>query len=229
MYAVFQDIVRMARVELEKALMCDVSSWDSDAFEQQVREFTRQLGLESIHVWAELKGVQAAEQAAICACGQRRQVHKRKQTWWLTTFGRVATVEPYLSCPGCLSHARPFQRLTGLKCRGKSMSLQRVLTDFGAEKSFGGASQQLWEHYRVKLDRSSVREVVREQAQRAEEFVGAECQKAVSDYQRRKEAWPGEQWLIVESDGSMVRTGELEACPQGEESPKRRRKTQWRD
>ena len=43
----------------------------------------------------------------------------------------------------------------------------------------------------------------------------------------------GQPWLIVETDGSMVRTGELERDPAGGVSlggrPKRVRKTQWRE
>ena len=40
-----------------------------------------------------------------------------------------------------------------MKCRGKSLALQRALTDFGAEKSFEQASRQLQEHYGVELHR----------------------------------------------------------------------------
>jgi hypothetical protein len=78
-----------------------------------------------------------------------------------------------------------------------------------------------------------VRQVVRREAQRAEELVSKEQQEAIKGYgqKRRRE---GEPWLIVESDGSMVRTGELEPDPEGGLSPrrgrpKRRRQTQWRE
>ncbi len=114
------------------------------------------------------------------------------------------------------------------------MALQRVLTDFGAEKSFGQASQQLWEHYGVALGRSSIRQVVVGQAQRAEAVVPTQHQEAVAAYQRPRGQRRGEPWLIAESDGSMVRTGALEPAPEGGLSPKRsqlkrRRLTQWRE
>ena len=86
---------------------------------------------------------------------------------------------------------RPFQRLTGLRTRSKPHHLQRVLTDFGAEKSFAQASEQLLEHYGVDLHRSSVRQVVERQAGRAEEFVAAEHEKAQRAYQSRPGHWPG--------------------------------------
>ena len=121
-----------------------------------------------------------------------------------------------------------------MRCRGKSASLQRALTDFGAEKSFAQASQQLQEHYGVELHRSSVREVVLHQAERALAFVEGQEREALEEYEH--EGWKdaGEPWLIVESDGSMVRTGELEWAETdgtglGEGHPKLRRRTRWRE
>ena len=121
-----------------------------------------------------------------------------------------------------------------MKCRGKSLVLQRALTDFGAEKSFQRASEQLKEHYGVDLHRSSVREVVEQQAGRAAVFVDRERREALAGYGRRGDFRPGEPWLIVESDGCMIRTGELGPAPEGGVTPgrgrpKRRRRTQWRE
>ena len=143
-------------------------------------------------------------------------------------FGRIEVQAPYLRCrreDSPTAGHRPFQELTGLKCRGKSWALQRALTDFGAEMSFEPASRQLKEHYGVELHRSSIREVVLKQAQRASGFVDREDQEAIAGYEKQR--------LIVETDGSMVRTGELERDPAGGVSlgglPKRVRKTQWRE
>ena len=143
---------------------------------------------------------------------------------------------PYLRCPRerlpTVGH-RPFQELTGLRGRGKSLALQRALSDFGAERSFERASRQLREHYGVQLHRSSVREVVLKQAQRAGGFVEREEREAIASYEGQRSHRPGPSWLIVESDGSMVRTGKLEPGPAGGVSPgghpKRVRRTQWRE
>lgn len=126
---------------------------------------------------------------------------------------------PYLRCPRDHISHRPFQGLTGLKCRGKSLVLQRALTDFGAEKSFQRASEQLKEHYGVELHRSSVREVVEQQAGRAAVFVDRERREALAGYGRRGDFPLGELWLIVESDGCMIRTGELGPAPEGGVTP----------
>ena len=239
MHPVFQEIQEWATARLREALQQELGEepsgkWDPDAFEQEVRQFIRQLGQQLLQSWAEVKVQQAQEQARLCCCGHRRQIHKLKPFWWLSTFGPVAIEVPQLRCPQGHGQDRPFQRLTGLECRGKSLAIQRVLTDFGAEKSFAQASAQLWEHYGVSLDPSSVRQVVVQQAQRAEGFVQGQHQEAVVTYQGQKSWRPGVPWLVVESDGSMVRTGELELDPGGGLSPKRhrpkkRRQTQWRE
>ena len=151
----------------------------------------------------------------------------------MSVFGRIQVQAPYLWCrqedSPTVGH-RPFQELTGLKCRGKSWSLQRALTDFGAEMSFEQASRQLKEHYGIELHRSSIREVVLKHAQRASGFVDRE---AIAGYEKQRSHRLGQPWLIVETDGSMVRTGELERDPAGGVSvggrPKRVRKTQWRE
>lgn len=239
MHPVFQEIVEIATAKLREALSQEtgegeLGEWDPDGWEQAVREFTRQVGQRALQGWAAVKSQQALAQARICSCGQRRQVHQQQSFWWLSTFGAVETEVPELRCPKGHGRDRPFQRLTGLCCRGKSLALQRVLTDFGAEKSFAQASEQLWEHYGVALHRSSTRQVVRRQAERAEGFVTTEHQGAIRSYEYQKSEVEGEPWLIVESDGSMVRLGEVEPDPEGGLSPKRhrpkrRRQTQWRE
>ena len=112
------------------------------------------------------------------------------------------------------------------------MALQRALTDFGAEKSFGQAGRQLKEHYGVELHRSSIREVVLQQAGRAAGLVEGEDREAAASYEAQRSYRLGKPWLIVETDGSMVRTGELELDPAGGTSPGGRpksiRKTRWR-
>ena len=128
----------------------------------------------------------------------------------------------------------PFQELTGLKCRGKSWALQRALTSFGAEKSFEQASRQLKEHYGVDLHRSSIREVTLKHAARAAGLVEREEREAIASYQDQPGFRQGKPRLVVETDGSMVRTGALELDPAGGVSPVRRRpkrvrRTRWRE
>ncbi len=40
---------------------------------------------------------------------------------------------------------RPFSALAGVNCRGSSLPLQRVMTDFGADEAFGRVPAKLKE------------------------------------------------------------------------------------
>ena len=233
------ELVKQALGEMRDVLEQETGAdgagqWDPDAWEEEVRRFTRQLGQGLLQIWGEVKSEQAKAQAPFApVAGGRRHLHRWQPLRWLSAFGRIQVQAPYLRCPKDHSSQRPFQELTGLQGRGKSRALQRALSDFGAEKSFEQASRQLKEHYGVELHRSSLREVV-QQAERATALVDRESRAAIAGYASQTGFRSGEPWLIVESDGSMVRTGELVPDPAGGVSPvrggpKRIRRTQWRE
>lgn len=56
------------------------------------------------------------------------------------------------------AQARPFCERAQITHRAYSLPLQRALTDFGAEKSFGGAVKRMREHYGIDVGASAVRE-----------------------------------------------------------------------
>jgi hypothetical protein len=147
MHPVFQEMLMIAMAKLEEGLAqeTDESQWEKwhpDPWEHEVRQFTCQLGQQYLQTWAEVKAQQAQEEARYCSCGQRRWVRELKPFWWLSTFGRVQLEVPQPGCPRGHGRDRPFQRLTGLQCRGKSLALQRVLTDpsAGSEQALGPKS-----------------------------------------------------------------------------------------
>ena len=125
--------------------------WDPDAWEEEVIRFTRQSGRRMVQTWAEVKAEQAKAQAPfVPAAGKPppgpppgQALHRWQPPWWLSAFGRIEAQAPCLRCPQGHSSYRPFQELTGLKFRGKSLALQRALTGFGAGKSFEQACRQL--------------------------------------------------------------------------------------
>ncbi|MCB1128975.1 MAG: UPF0236 family protein, partial [Verrucomicrobiae bacterium] len=91
----------------------------------------------------------------------------------------------------------------GVAPRGRSRRLQRVLSDFGSEQSFGRAARSVREHYGFELGPSAVRQTTLEQAQRARETLEAQ-------YQEPFRALPavGAAHLIAEADGTMICTVE---------------------
>ena len=53
-------------------------------------------------------------------------------------------------------------------------------------------------------------------AERAAGLVDREDRETIASYERQRSCRLGPPWLIVQTDGSMVRTGELARDPAGE-------------
>ena len=89
----------------------------------------------------------------------------------------------------------------GVKPRGRSLRLQRVLTDFGCEHSFGHAAARVLEHYGFAISASAVRETTLAHAQRA-------AQHLEEEYREPFRILPavGAEHVIAEADGTMIRT-----------------------
>ena len=51
---------------------------------------------------------------------------------------------------------RPFSAVAGVSCRGSSLPLQRVVTDFGADDAFGPGVAKLKEHYGIEMPVSTM-------------------------------------------------------------------------
>ena len=110
---------------------------------------------------------------------------------WFTTFGPVETVEQVLRLGRRGAELRPFCQRAGVQHRGYSRPLQRVLSDFGAEASFGRAAQRVKEHYRIDIPGSAVR---RETLNHGRQMSGLAF----------KHKGPLPRQIITEMDGSMV-------------------------
>lgn len=101
--------------------------------------------------------------------------------------------------------ARKYVRLLpeamGVKPRGRSLRLQRVLTDFGCEHSFGHAAARVLEHYGFEISASAVRATTLAHAQRAAQQLAEEYRESF----RRLPA-VGQEHVIAEADGTMICT-----------------------
>lgn len=83
-----------------------------------------------------------------------------------------------------------------VKCRGYSQPLQRVLVDFGAEKSFARAVKSVREHYGIEIPASTIRVQT--------EFHGAAMAAASEPLLTEFGPEAGVPLLISETDGSMI-------------------------
>ncbi len=110
---------------------------------------------------------------------------------WFTTFGPVEVVEQLLRLGRRGVELRPFCQCAGVRPRGYSRPLQRVLADFGAEASFARAAERVKEHYRIEVPGSAVR---KQTLAHGRKMAGL----------TRKHQGPSPRQIITEMDGSMV-------------------------
>lgn len=97
-------------------------------------------------------------------------------------------------------------------CRGVSLPLQRVLTDFSADVAFGRVPDKLQEHYGIALSVSSIRRITERHAEQMQAYEAALDMPAGSARGRT---------FVGEMDGTMVPI--VEAAPEADD--KRQGKT----
>jgi hypothetical protein len=116
---------------------------------------------------------------------------------------------------------RPFQSAAQVYCRGYSLRLQRVITDFGADHAFGRVAEKIQEHYGINIPAGAIAPITEHHAH------------AMTEADMTPEPRParGALTLIAEADGSMipvVQTGN----PDTEDESQDRRKTRrvfWKE
>lgn len=86
---------------------------------------------------------------------------------------------------------RPFCREAQVKHRGYSLRLQRVLTDFGSEVSFGQAVRRVREHYAIAVPAEAVRQHTLRHGKTIATLATADAAKPAAQ-------------LITQMDGSMI-------------------------
>ena len=97
------------------------------------------------------------------------------------------------------SYLRLVPQAIGVRARGRSKRLERVLTDFGVEHSFQNAAERVLEHYGFEINVSAVRNATLQNAHRAEQMLEKE-------YAQPFRVLPvvGAEQVIAEADGSMI-------------------------
>lgn len=84
-----------------------------------------------------------------------------------------------------------------MKCRGYSLPLQRIITDFGADVPFGQIPAKLQEHHGITVPLSSAQAITQHHAEQVldQQLERLECEIGKKD---------GVACVIVEMDGSMI-------------------------
>ncbi len=64
-------------------------------------------------------------------------IHRAKRIKYSSLFGVVEILSPYLRNKNISSGARPVKEQLGIEHGDRSIAVQRAMSDFGAEESFG--------------------------------------------------------------------------------------------
>ena len=115
-------------------------------------------------------------------------------------FGQVSVIERVWRTSE-KSYLRLLPTGIGVSARGRSVRLERALTDFGCEHSFGHAAARVLEHYGFEINSSAVREATLTHAHRA-------AKKLEQEYKESFRLLPsmGAKHVVAEADGTMICT-----------------------
>ena len=160
-------------------------------------------------------------------------IHRASRIKYSSLFGVVEMLSPYLWNKNTRRGARPVKEQLGIEHGDRSVAVQRAMCDFGAEESFGQAAKRFEEHYGWSIDRAAVRREVEKTALWAEQYVETRLWEAGWDYLQPLTTRPGIEQMLVELDGSHVRTGKKVALAGAELTkklrlPKSQRPPDWR-
>lgn len=116
---------------------------------------------------------------------------------------------------------RPFCLAARVKCRGYSRRLQRAMTDFGADESFGKASKKLKEHYGIEVPISATRKVTQSHGE------AMLLEEPASELGKQ-----GARVVIAGMDGSMVPIVSTKTDEKGREikgDKRKQRELSWKE
>lgn len=135
----------------------------------------------------------------------------------MTTFGIIELLERTFINEGKL--LRPFELSAKVYCRGYSLPLQRVITDFGSDVSFAHAVAKINEHYNIDVPVSAIRLITEKHAHRIRE----------SDYITQKFSASAvvPDYIIAETDGTMVPIVTINDDIKGDR--RKTRRTEWNE
>jgi hypothetical protein len=118
--------------------------------------------------------------------------------------------------------SRPYIRVLpealGVRQKGYTQRLQRILCDFSWEQSFREANQRLREHYGFELCAERIRQTAEEHAHRIDK--AHRKRPAVSTLPEH-----GADWIVTSADGTMIRIAHTGRTKQGQ----RTRTLEWKE
>ncbi len=140
-----------------------------------------------------------------------------KKLFWHTTLGDVSVNEHTFIINGKL--VRPFSNSANVVCRSYSSLLQRRITDFGSDASFGKAVEKMNEHYGLIVPESSIRLITQKHGENLLD---------ISQGNSLDNDGTGVTEAVVQTDGCMI--PKVEFTPTEDEQDLRKTRTvAWKE
>lgn len=147
----------------------------------------------------------------------------------------MALHSPYLWKKGQCS--KPVMDVMGITHHGRSEAVNRALSDFGIEESFGQAATRFCEHYHYSLSSSTADRVTKEVASDAQVYVKEKLAQASDEcaIQGQDSTRVMVETMLIELDGCDIRTAELQPIEGTKETspirelPKKRKNIGWKE
>lgn len=160
-------------------------------------------------------------------------IQKRSVIHFNTLFGPISLESPYL----WKKHegATPLCESMHITHHGRSEAVNRALSDFGSEESFGQAAKRFAEHYHYALHPSTVSRVTKQIADEAFAYVERRFTDAVELGPQTAASGENVEQLLVELDGCDIRTAvfvprdQAHTTTPAAQTPQKQKQVHWRE
>ncbi len=203
----YRDAIADASEILMEAMLDDVDELTAQGrqLDGKVRDVVFRLGLLLV------RNLYVALQQRLISQGKEQgfTVERRPVVTFNTVFGPVEVESVYLYDRQRGKGRRPLKEVFGVVGDGYSDTVERALTDFGIEKSFGRAAEQFEEHYGWEIGRTTILRKTEQLGEEAETFLEERFEQGEERYSQPDAGAPKAERMITSLDGCMIRTGEL--------------------
>jgi len=161
-------------------------------------------------------------------------VHRHIRVNYFVLFGPIEVESPYMWNRDKKPGNRPVKNQLSITEGGRSPALEKALVSLGINQSYQQAAKQFEQHYGWNIDRYRIRRAVAKIAPLAEEYVSQRLELSRAEYDKPLSVRPGVDRILVELDGSHIRTGIFQSAQNQQltkkrQIPEKKRTIEWRE